>query len=166
MLKDNIIEVVRVSKFSKKKFVFSIFDVKSVNNWLLFLFKKNVYSWLITLLYILLDIKFRKEILNLVLSHKLKILIVVVRKVIPKNIIVDRWIKSISLLILNLEIKKEKEEEISLVLVNDSKNNKAEPREMNSKRPLSIFINSIPINWYRLFESNALNNKNIDLNNL
>ena len=44
MLKDNIIAVVRVSKFSKKKLVFSILEVKSVNNSLLFLFKKNEYS--------------------------------------------------------------------------------------------------------------------------
>ena len=53
-----------------------------------------------------------------------------------------------------------------LVLVNDSKNNKAEPRDTNSKSPFNILINSIAINWYRLFESRALNNKNIDFNSL
>ena len=41
MLKDNIMDVVSVKRFSKKKFVFSILEVKSVNNSLLLLFTKK-----------------------------------------------------------------------------------------------------------------------------
>ena len=51
-------------------------------------------------------------------------------------------------------ITKEKDEEILFVLVNDSKNNKAEPRDINSKSPLSIFIKSI-INFYKLAASQS-----------
>ena len=45
------------------------------------------------------------------------ILIIVVKKVIPKNKIVERRINSFSLLILKVVIKKEKEDEILLELV-------------------------------------------------
>ena len=43
-------------------------------------------------------------------------------------------------------LKKEKEEEILLLFVSDSKNNNADPRDMNSNSPFNIFINNIPIN--------------------
>ena len=70
---------------------------------------------------------------------------------INKNIKVEVRIKSISLFIFNVDIKKSKDGEICFGLVKDSKNNKADPKEINSNIPLKIFTIKIPINWYLLF---------------
>ena len=69
-----------------------------------------------------------------------------VKNIIIKKIIVERLIKSRSFSILNVEISREKEDEILFGFVKDSINNKADPIDINSKSPLKIFINSIPRN--------------------
>ena len=70
----------------------------------------------------------------------------VVKNIIIKKIMVEKATKSLSFSILNFIIKNEKEEETLFGFVKDSINRRAEPIVINSKSPLSIFMNIIPKN--------------------
>ena len=86
--------------------------------------------------------------------------------VIDKNRKVEVFIKFSLLFISPMSRINEKDEDIEPGSVKDSRNNNADPSEINSKKPFKILIINIPKNSNFLFLSSDLNNKKVDLINL